>query len=347
MRFGELAFAETLSKGLREMVDSGRIPHAILFHEDDGGGAMALSLSFLQYLYCHSHKDGDSCGECAACNKVSKLIHPDIRFVFPTVNTSDSSSKRATSQDYMKQWRELVTGNPYFLENEFNQAVEAGNKQPLIALGEAHGILETLSLSAVEDGYRAVVVYLPEKMNESAANTLLKMVEEPPESTLFLMITHAPEKVLRTISSRCLRLRVPPMDARAFYAAHPSGGAETARLADMFREMMLSALSRDLLSTQEAAEEVAALPSREARKAFLKVASEDLGTIFHLQQGIAQLEEVPEADREFFSKAASSCKKTFPRRALQRIDRAVMLLERNVNQKIIFCNLADFIYMSV
>ena len=348
MRFSELKGCGSLPSVLGSMADTGRVPHAILLHEDDGGGGIPLALSFLQYLYCRDRHDGDSCASCPDCNKVSKLIHPDIRFVFPTVNPGkDTATKSAVSQDLLPQWRELVLNNPYFLENEFIEVMSSGNKQLLIAIGEARGVINTLSLSAVEGGWRSVLVYLPEKMNAPCANTLLKMIEEPPEKTLFLMVTHSPEDVITTIRSRCLCLRVPPPPAADYALVHPSGSGERIRLEDIFKSIILASLSKDLLSALESAEEAAALPSREQQKAALSCASDILRTIFLIQQGLIGADSLPEEDREFYATAASSCRKSFPRLALQRLDRAVLLLERNVNQKIIFCNLADFIYVSV
>ena len=166
-----------VAAALRQMAESGRIPHAMLLHENDGGGAFPLILDFLDEVYGHNPR-------------VKKLIHPDIHFIFPVAGPDKPVSDR-----FIAAWRELLLENPCFYENELYTAIGIDSKQSLISVYEARSILEKLSLSAVEGGYRTVVVYLPEKMNPQAANALLKMVEEPPENTLFLLVTHQPERV--------------------------------------------------------------------------------------------------------------------------------------------------------
>ena len=180
----------SVAAALRQMAESGRIPHAMLLHQNDGGAAFPLILDFLDEVYGHNPR-------------VRKLIHPDIHFVFPVAGQDKPVSDR-----FIGEWRNLLLENPCFYENELYAAIGIESKQSLISVYEARSILDKLSLSAVEGGYRTVVLYLPEKMNQQAANALLKMVEEPPEKTLFLLVTLQPEKVLTTIYSRCLFLRV-------------------------------------------------------------------------------------------------------------------------------------------
>lgn len=329
-----------LRDALVGMIDSGRIPHAMLLHENDGGGAMPLVLAFLQYLYCPHRHDGDACGECPACNKVGKLIHPDIHFVYPITGGTKSTTDKPTSETYVRTWRDLVLANPCFTENGLYEALGIENKSCAIAVAEAKAILDTLSLSGVEGGWRTVCLYLPEKMHPAAANMLLKMVEEPPAETLFLFITHAPERVLTTISSRCLPLRVLPP------AEQPSVAAD-AGLKDLFADLMDALVRRDLMAALETGEAMAALESREKQKAFCKFAGEGVRTLFLIQQGLPGLAAVAEEDRPFYEGMAGRCRKTFPRAALGHIDRAQMLIERNVNQKILFCDLVDRLYSAI
>ena len=203
MTFAQLQGNEDVKKALVGMVDSGRIPHAILFHEDDGGGAFPLCLAFLQYLFCRHRTGGDACGQCPSCGKIARLIHPDVHFIFPT-------GAGMLSEQYMEPLRKLVADRPAFREAELLEALGLSGKLPLIAVAESRRLLEKLSLSALEGGWRAVVIYLPERLNAEAANRLLKMIEEPPAQTQFLLITHQIDKLLVTISSRCQRIRVRP-----------------------------------------------------------------------------------------------------------------------------------------
>ena len=326
MRFSQIQGNADVCRALAGMVDSGKVPHAIMFHEDDGGAAVALATAFLQYLYCHSRKDGDSCEECPSCNRISKHIHPDVHYVFP-VNSG------TLSLNYMREWRELVLNHPDFTENDLYEALGIEGKTVMIAVPEAKALLDSLSLSALEGGYRAVMIYLPEKMNQESANRLLKLIEEPPFKTQFILITHSPEKVLQTISSRCQRIRVMPCaGSRPGAAAFPEFDA------------LMDALGRkDLYAALDVADGLASLPSRESAKAFCTYAGECLRAVFLVQQGMPGL-------ASGFSQAsgwAGKFRKTFPRAAMANVDRAKMLIDRNVNLKILFTDLVDRLYMAL
>ena len=242
MRFADVIGNASVAKVLSSMADSGRVAHAMLMYENEGCGAVALALAYIQYLNCSNPHDGDSCGECQSCRQMSKLIHPDVHFVFPINKGPKPSDDRPVSESYIKYWRELVLANPYFVEADLQRAIGIESKNGLIAVAEARSIIGKLSLTAVSDGYKAVVFYLPEKMNQETANRLLKMVEEPPEKTIFLFITHAPEKVLQTIFSRCQSIRVLPLtkeEAEAVKSMKPSDdGAETAEINAVCTELI-------------------------------------------------------------------------------------------------------------
>lgn len=199
MRLDEVIGNHDAVKALRGMAESGRIPHAMMLYENDGCGAMALVMAFLSQVMCDEHK-------------VSNLIHPDVHYVYPVANGSKVTEKveNLRAELFLEYWRSLMTSNPYALESEVSEAFGIEGKQSGINNAEAKEILETVWLTSVEGGWKAVVVYLPEKMNAASANRLLKAIEEPPEKTLFIMITHAPEKVMQTISSRCQAIRVLP-----------------------------------------------------------------------------------------------------------------------------------------
>ena len=310
---------------LHLMVESGHVPHALLLHEDDGGGAFPLAINFLEELYGGSPR-------------VQKLIHPDIHFVFPV-----AGSDKPVSMQFLGKFRELALENPYFFENELYTAIGIEGKQGNISVNEARSILDRLSLSAVEGGYRTVLVYLPEKMNAQAANALLKMVEEPPAKTLFVLITHAPEKVLVTISSRCLHMRVQPLSPEAEREVHARENASNQALTDLFHDLLEAIVSRDRLKALETGEAVAELKVREQQKTFCRLASEDLRRLFFLQK-MPALARVPEGEEDFYKRMAGALKPTFPRRGMVALDRALLLVERNVNQKILFTDLVNQLY---
>lgn len=316
---------EEVVSALHRMVESGHIPHAMLLHQEDGGGAFPIVLNFLEELY-------------GGNPRVEKLIHPDIHFVFPV-----AGSDKPVSVQYIGAFRELLKENPYFYENELYAAIGIEGKQSNISVNEARSILERLSLSAVEGGYRTVVVYLPEKMNVQAANALLKMVEEPPEKTLFIFITQAPEKVLVTISSRCLHMRIQPLSLEAEAEVHAREAAGVAALQDLFHDILDAIVARDFLKALETGEAVSDLKVREQQKNFCRLASEDLRRVFLLQK-MPQLARIPEGTQEYYARMARSLKPTFARRALAVIDRSLLLVERNVNQKILFADMVNQLY---
>ena len=162
--------------------------------------------------------------------------------------------------------------------------------------------------------------------------------------TLFLMITHAPEKVLKTISSRCLSIRVlPPGDSFASLGMTE----EVSEYASLFADLTEGLMAKDLLTVLEVGESLAGLSSREKQKAFCRYASERFRQLFLLQQGLENLVTLPEEERPFYERFAAACKKSFPRQAAAQLDRAVQLIERNVSQKIIFADLADRLFMNL
>ena len=183
-----------------------------------------------------------------------------------------------------------------------------------------------------------MVVYLPEKMNSDAANRLLKAIEEPEGKTQLLFITHSPDKVLPTISSRCLRIRLVPDN-------NVKGNEYLGPNMDLFRSLMDALLSKDLGAALEVGEELAALKSREKMKSFCRMAGTAFRDMFMIQQGLPQLSTG--GGGEYLQELAAKCKKTFPRQAQAVIDRAHMLIDRNVNQKILFCDMVDRLFLMI
>lgn len=351
MRFADIIGNAEVARALVSMADSGRVAHAMLMYENEGCGAMALALAYVQYLNCAAPRGGDSCGECPSCRQMAKLVHPDVHFVFPVNKGPKSSDDKPVSESYLKYWRELVTADPYFTEADLQKAIGIESKNGLIAVAEAKSIIGKLSLTAVADGYKAVIFYLPEKMNQETANRLLKMVEEPPAKTLFIFITHAPEKVLQTIFSRCQSVRVMPLskdEAERVKALKPADDREEyALFMDLFSDLMNSILARDLMGTLECSEAVAALESREKQKAFCIFAGNCIRKIFMVQQNLARIADIEPQEEAFITSVAARCGKGFCAKAMSDIEKVVSMIDRNVNSKILFCDLADRLFISI
>ena len=351
MRFSEVIGNGTVAKALASMADSGRVAHAMLLYENEGSGALPLALAYLQYLNCENRQDGDSCGECPSCRQMAKLIHPDVHFVFPVNKGPKSSDEKPVSESYVRYWRELALADPYFKEADLQKAIGIESKNGLIAVAEAKSIISKLSLAPVYDGYKAVVFYLPEKMNQETANRLLKMVEEPPVNTLFIFITHAPEKVLQTIFSRCQSIRVMPLTKEEYtqvQALKPQVEDEDGMIyMDLFADLMRAIVVRDLTSALECSEVMAALESREKQKAFCNFATECIRKVFLLQQKLPQIAGVPEDERNFYEEMAQKCPKGFCVKAVANIEKVVAMIDRNVNSKILFCDLVNRMFMNI
>ena len=351
MRFADIIGNDTVIKALVSMADSGRVAHAMLMYENEGCGALALALAYVQYLNCANPSGGDSCGECPSCRQMAKLIHPDVHFVFPVNKGPKTSDDKPTSESYLKYWRELAVADPYFTEADLQKAIGIESKSGLIAVAEAKSIISKLSLASVSDGYKAVIFYLPEKMNQETANRLLKLVEEPPQKTLFLFITHAPEKVLQTIFSRCQSVRVMPLtkeEAARVQALKPEDDREEYNLyMDLFADLINSLVAKDLMTALECGETMAALDSREKQKAFCTFAGDCIRKIFMIQQNMSALAAVSPDEEAFYQGVAGRLAKTFCSRTITNIEKAVAMIERNVNSKIVFCDLVNRMFLSV
>ena len=351
MRFADIIGNASVAKMLSSMADSGRVAHAMLFYENEGCGALALALAYVQYLNCSNPSDGDSCGECPSCRQISKLIHPDMHFVFPVNKGPKTSDDKPTSESYLKYWRELAVSDPYFTEADLQRAIGIESKSGLIAVAEAKSIISKLSLASVTDGYKAVIFYLPEKMNQETANRLLKMVEEPPVKTVFIFITHAPEKVLQTIFSRCQSVRVMPLskeEAAQVAALKPAQDKEDENVfMDIFSDLLRSIVDRDLIGTLECGETMAALDSREKQKAFCAFAADCIRKIFMLQQNLQQIADISEEEFAFYADMAAKCPKGFCVKQIANIDKVVSMIDRNVSSKIVFCDLVNRMFMNI
>ena len=208
MLFKEVLGQEKTKKLLVHSVREGRVPHAQLFLGSKGSGNLALALAFAQYVACTNKQGDDSCGECASCVKHQKFAHPDLHFVFPVATTSDVKSK-PISKNFLAEWRLLLEDNPYFSLFDWLKHIGVENKQGVISVEESAHIVKDLSLKPFESDTKIMMIWMPEKMNIQAANKLLKIIEEPPHQTLFLLVAESVEHMLATVLSRTQLVKVP------------------------------------------------------------------------------------------------------------------------------------------
>ncbi len=214
MQFKEVLGQEQVKSRLVRSVRDGRISHAQLFFGPEGAGSLPLAIAYAQYMCCAEPLEDDSCGSCPSCIKYGKLAHPDLHFVFPVVNIKGKVGK-TVSDHYIKEWREAVTGNPYISENQWYEVIGAANMQGLIGRSESNDVLRKLSLKSYEAPYKVLIIWLAEKMHVSAANALLKFIEEPPDRTVILMVAEHTDQILPTILSRTQRIRIGALDNEA------------------------------------------------------------------------------------------------------------------------------------
>jgi DNA polymerase-3 subunit delta' len=294
MNFSQIPGHKEIIGKLIRSVQEERVSHAQLFAGPEGCGSMALALAYARFISCENRTEHDSCGTCKSCVKYEKMIHPDLHFVFPVIK-----GKKATdpvSDNYIEEWREFVKKSPYFTINNWLDSIEVGNAQGIIFASEASEIIKKLSLKSFESDFKIMIIWLPEKMHQATANKLLKMIEEPPEKTLFLLASEEPEKVIPTILSRCQLVKIPSFSShdiekyltqrfnisldKAVDISSVSKGNiiraielcenEDSSLAnlDRFKSLMRFAWKRDIISLINWSEEIAAT-GREAQKNFI------------------------------------------------------------------------------
>jgi DNA polymerase-3 subunit delta' len=294
MNFSQIPGQKEIKAKLLRSVKEERVSHAQLFTGPEGCGSMALALAYARYVSCENRTDYDSCGTCKSCVKYEKLIHPDLHFVFPVIK-----GKKATdpvSDNYLEEWREFVKRSPYFTLNNWMDSIEVGNAQGMIFASEASEIIKKLSLKTFESDYKIMIIWLPEKMHQATANKLLKMIEEPPEKTLFLLVSEEPDKVIPTILSRCQLVKVPSFNSSDIekyltdrFSIAPDKASDISRVSngnitraielcenedsslanlERFKSLMRFAWKRDIVSIINWSEEISTT-GREAQKNFI------------------------------------------------------------------------------
>lgn len=217
MLFSEIIGQQETKKRFIRSVNEQRIPHAQLLRGPEGVGKLALAIAYAQYICCENRGASDSCGVCPSCLKYRKLAHPDLHFVFPIIKPAGKTS--TVCDDFIIPFRDRIIRSPYFSVNEWYVEIGEDAKQGLIYSNESHEIIRKLSLKTYESEYKVMIIWLPEKMNIDCANKLLKILEEPPSKTVFLMVSNAPDEILTTILSRTQQIVIPKLSVDQISAA--------------------------------------------------------------------------------------------------------------------------------
>jgi len=248
MLFNEVIGQKDIKKRLIDGVLENRVSHALLFSGPEGTGKLAMAIAYAQFLNCKNRSEFESCGECPSCKKYKKLIHPDLHFVFPVIK--NQKFKEPVSDNFIDKWREQVLKNPYFNMNQWNKVIDVENAQGQIYVHESSEIIRKLNLKTFEAEYKVMIVWMAERMNNQCANKLLKMIEEPPPKTLFILITESEYQLLSTIKSRTQLIKFTGIDTgsmiHAFEENPASAGKNLKGMAHLAKGNFISAL--ELLS---------------------------------------------------------------------------------------------------
>ncbi|MFB9052004.1 ATP-binding protein [Formosa undariae] len=208
MLFKDILGQDHIKNHLTQSVDNGRIPHAQLFVGPEGSGTLPLAIAYAQYILC-KNSDGENNTGNESCNlKFNNISHPDLHFAFP-VTTTDRIKSHPVSSHFLTEWRQLLKEQPYGNLFDWYKMLGVDNKQGQIGVDEAQDIVKSLSLKAYEGGYKVMIIWMAEKMNPAASNKLLKLIEEPPEKTVFILISEEEQNIINTIRSRCQVLHFP------------------------------------------------------------------------------------------------------------------------------------------
>ena len=365
MLFSDIIGQQEVKERLIRSAREGFIPHAQFFCGPEGTGKLPLAIAYARYLNCTNRKEQDACGTCPSCVKYNKLTHPDLHFVFPIVN--NSKKKKEICDDYLSEWREFVLENTYFSYNQWLAFIEAENSQGLIYAKESNEIIKKLNLKTYEAEYKVMIIWLPEKLHESCANKLLKMIEEPPVKTVFLLVSEEPDRVIGTIQSRSQRINIRGIESndmipvlkgqfqlsdeeaasvsrlangslvKAFDILH--SGEETRYFLELFVTIMRNSWKRDVRNMKLKAEEFASL-GRERQKAFLNYSQGLLRENFIYNLRKPEINYLNKAEAAFSVNFAPYVNERNVVDFMQELDWAIRHVEQNVNARLIFFDLS-------
>jgi len=393
MQFEKITGQQEIKKQLVELVQHNRLSHALLFLSKEGSGALSLAMALAQYITCtpkpnegglitelgsslfdvtsnkseirNLKSEIDSCGLCPACTKANQLVHPDIHFSYPVVTKKSGTPPLST--DYINEWREFVKGYPYGNVYEWLQFIGAENKQGNITINECNDIIRKLSLKSFESEYKILIMWMPEFLG-NAGNKLLKLIEEPPPNTLFILIAENESLLLPTIVSRCQMIKIPALEteeiekalieknntapalARQVAATSEGNYREALQLLQhaeedwqgLLREWLNAILKTGPIAQTKWVEETSRL-GREKQKQFLRyfnhlleqsIRSKIMGNNINL----------PDNEKDFAARLNKLADISQQQAIIEELDRASYYIERNANAKILFHALTIKLY---
>lgn len=365
MYFKDIIGQDEVVALLRAAVAEGRIPHAQLICGGEGVGKLVLAIAYARYLCCTHRNSEDACGECPSCKKFDKLVHPDLHFTFPVYKKDPN--RGPLSDDFIDKWRQAVAENPYMKLNQWMDHIGTENQQGLIYTSQGDEVIRKLTLKSSEGGYKVMIVWMAEKMNAECSNKLLKMIEEPPAQTIFLLVAENPDLLLPTIQSRVQRLTLRPIeedvmaralcerfglvDADARQVAHASAGnwlqaMETIHLGgrakeyiELFMMLMRKSYARDLKGMRQWADGVAGM-GREPQKNFLIYCQRMIRESFICNFHRPEINYMNMEEANFTSRFAPFVNEKNIFGIMDELSEAQRHIEQNVSGKMVFFDLA-------
>ncbi len=361
MQFNRIIGHQALKQQLISTVKENRVSHAQLFLGPEGSGSLALAVAYAQYINCENKQEQDSCGTCPSCLKYEKLIHPDLHFSYPFF----AKKAEETASTYMEEWRKAFLENPYLSLTHWRSQLEAENKQANINIAEAHDIIKKLSLKAFEAEYKVLIMWLPEYL-DTQGNALLKLIEEPPAKTLFLLVAENQDKILNTIISRTQLVKVNKLNHEELSSyliqeknIDPTRANEIAFIADGNIQEAIDQLAEDSnanfdmlirwfrfivtdsgLNIIELCEEELSKLGRENQKIFLIYSINMLRQIVLAQNGLSAMLFLKGQELEFVQKFSEITQPEQLTVAIDLLEKTHYSVERNANPKILFLDLS-------
>ncbi|MEM7383146.1 MAG: DNA polymerase III subunit delta [Bacteroidota bacterium] len=365
MRFTAIPAQQSIKQQLLHVAQGNQVPHAQLFWGSEGSAQLPLALAFATYLNCQHRLHDDACGQCSSCRKMHKLIHPDVKFVFPTSAAKHITGKDVVSNSFLAPWRSFVHAYPYGSVSDWSYYVGSEHKQLAIPREEARHITQHVSFKALEGAYKVVLVWLPEYLHPTAANALLKVLEEPPPYTIFLLASIVPERIMGTIRSRTQAIYVPAFTDESIahlltqqHTLAPEQVAQVVTLADgnvskalklaldtqggdlkQFATWMRACYAQDLERLVAQAEVFQQLP-RAGQKNFLVYALHMLREVLIIHVGQTTLARTTKAEQALNQKLGQTL--TYPQLKCYAtwLNQACNHLTRNANAKLLFLDLS-------
>ncbi|QRR03346.1 DNA polymerase III subunit [Dyadobacter sandarakinus] len=362
MLFQNIPGLEHIKATLRRSVHNSHLAHAQLFDSPAGGGGLAMALAFATYINCENRSENDSCGVCASCVKMQKLVHPDMHFIFPIATSKKADGK--TSEAFLPLWRTFLLESPYRVLPDWLDFIQAENKQGNISVEEARGILRKLSVKAYEGEYKILLIWKPDIMNASSSNAILKILEEPPQKTLFLLVSDQSDKLLTTVISRTQRITVPAFtdkDVRSVLkdlSVTDSVASQVAFLCDgnlseamklvqeadddrsgWFAGWMRSCYKYDVSHLVRLADSFDVM-SKEKQKGVMEYALRLFRDMLLWSHGAGELLRVPEEELTFVQNFSKAVSMTALSKMIEEVNIAYYHIERNVRAKMVFLDLS-------